>query len=182
MNSFCQPSTREETMIRPKNALLSVLVVLLSIPLLLSGCATMGPSVEKPTVSVTDLRIQEVKALEAIFMLELRVMNPNDFPLDIQGINCDLKLDDKRFATGISDVRQEVPAFGTATVPVTVYASMFDMVGSVIQMLQDVDQQRGPGKPLYYELAGKVRIGGHGGTRSVPFQSEGEINLGGQNR
>ncbi len=168
-------------MIRLQTALSAALLLLLSMPILLSGCATMGPGIEKPTISVTDLQLQEVKALEAIFMLELRVMNPNDFPLDIRGINCDLKLDGKRFATGLSDIRQEVPPFGTATVPVTVYASMFDMVSSVIQMLQDVDQQRGPAQPLHYELAGKVRLGNHGGTRSVPFLSEGEINLGGRN-
>jgi len=169
-------------MTKSQTALLSILFAFLSIPLLLNGCATMGPIVEKPTITVTDLRIQEVKALEAIFMLELRVMNPNDFPLDIRGINCDLKLDGNRFATGLSDVRQEVPAFGTSTIPVTVYASMFDMVSSVIQVLQGVDQQNGPAKPLHYELTGKVRLAGHGTARSLPFQSEGEIDLSGQNR
>ena len=169
-------------MARSQTTLFSLLLFILSIPILLTGCATIGPSVEKPTISVTDLRIQEVKALEAIFMLELRIMNPNDFPLDIRGINCNLKIDGNRFATGLSDVQQEVPAFGTATIPVTVYASMFDMVSSVIQVLQGVDQQNGPVKPLHYELAGKIRLGGYGTARSLPFQSEGEIDLSGQNR
>lgn len=104
-------------------------------------------------------------------------MNPNDFPLDIRGLNCDLKIDGKRFATGLSDVRQEVPPFGTATVPVTVYASMFEMVTSVIQILQDADQQKGNVQPLRYELAGKIRLAGRG---SVPFDSKGELDLSGQ--
>jgi LEA14-like dessication related protein len=157
----------------------ALFLVFLSLCMLLAGCATMGPGMEKPTVTVTDLRPGEVKALEAIFILELRIMNPNDFPLDISGLNCDLKIDGKRFASGISDVRQEVPAFGTATIPVTVYASMFEMVTSVIQILQDADQRKGNVKPLNYELAGKIRLGGRG---SVPFESKGELDLSGQGR
>ncbi|NOQ46997.1 MAG: hypothetical protein GQ559_10065, partial [Desulfobulbaceae bacterium] len=133
-----------------------------------------------PTISVSDLRIQEVKPLEAIFVLELRIMNPNDFPLDIRGLNCDLKLDGNHFATGISDVQQQVPAFGTAIIPVTVYASMFDMVTSVIQVLQGVDLHNSTAKPLRYELAGRVRLGGRGTAHTFPFQSAGELSLGGQ--
>ena len=168
-------------MTKPQTTLSALLFFILSMPILLTGCATLGPGVEKPTVSVSDLRLQEVKALEAIFMLELRIVNPNDFPLDIRGLNCDLKLDGNHFATGISDARQEVPAFGTATIPVTLYASMFDMVNSVIQVLQGVDQHNGPVKPLHYELAGKVRLGGKtAGT--LPFQSRGELDLGGRGR
>jgi LEA14-like dessication related protein len=149
----------------------------LSLSLLLAGCATMRPGWEQPTVTVTDLRAGEIKALEAIFILELRVMNPNDFPLDIRGLNCDLKIDGKRFANGLSDVRQEVPAFGTATIPVTVYASMFEMVTSVIRILQETDQRNDNMAPLRYDLAGKIRLEGQG---TVPFESRGELDLSGQ--
>ena len=135
---------------------------------------------EKPTITVTDLSVQEVKALEAIFMLELRVMNPNDYPLDIRGITCDLTVDGNHFANGISDVQQEVPAFGTATVPVTVYASVLDMVGSVIQILQQAEN-KGSVKPLRYELAGKIRLGGSGAVNTLPFDSKGELSFGGAN-
>lgn len=167
-------------MTRSQTTLFFLLFFTLSMPLLFTGCATLGPDVEEPTISVTDLRIQEVKPLEAIFVLELRIMNPNDFPLDIRGVNCDLKLDGNHFATGISDVQQQVSSFGTATIPVTVYASMFDMVTSVIQVLQEVDQQKAAAKPLRYELAGKIRLGGRGTANTLPFQSAGELSLGGR--
>ncbi|MEN8199365.1 MAG: LEA type 2 family protein [Thermodesulfobacteriota bacterium] len=158
---------------------LSILFVVLSIQLL-SGCASMGPSMEKPRITVTNLHIQEVKALESIFVMELRVMNPNDFALNVQGLNCDLNIDGKHFASGLSNMPQNVPAFGTATVPVTVYASVIDMVGSVLQMLQDSGRNSQAVNPLNYELSGKLRLGG-GRGKTIPFQSEGELNLGGQN-
>jgi len=156
--------------------LCALLLLALTLPFMVTGCATMRSGVEKPTVSVTDLRIQEVKPLEAVFLLELRVINPNDFGLDIRGINCTLELDGNHFATGVSDVQQDIPAFGTATLPVTVYASTLDMVGSIIQMLREVDQKKGSGKPLHYELAGKISLGG-GTVRSLPFQAKGELDL-----
>ena len=168
-------------MIRSQAILLSLLLSILSASLLLTGCATVGPGVEKPTITVTDLNVQEVKALEAIFLLELRVMNPNDYPLDIRGISCDLTLDGNHFANGISEVQQEIPAFGTATVPVTAYASVLDMVGSVIQMLQQADTNKGSVKPLRYGLAGKIRLGGSGAVNTLPFESKGELSLGGAN-
>ncbi len=164
-------------MTRPTTTPASLLFIIMITAVLLSGCATLGPGIETPSITVTDLRGGEMQGLEAIFILELRIMNPNDFPLDIRGINCDLKIDGNRFATGLSDVRQEIPAFGTATIPVTVYASMFEMVASVIQIIQNNGQQRGNVHPLHYELAGKIHLGGHG---SVPFQSSGELDLSGQ--
>jgi len=75
-------------------------------------------------------------------------MDPNDFPPAICGVSCDLKLDGIRLATDLSDVRQQVPAFGTATISVTVYASIFDLVRSVSQLLQRVGHQHGPAKPI----------------------------------
>ncbi len=51
---------------------------------------------------------------------------------------------------------------------------MFEMVTSVIQIIQEADQQKGNVKPLSYELAGKIRLGGRG---SFPFDSRGELDL-----
>ena len=159
--------------------LYTLLFGILTLPLVLTSCATMHQGLQQPAISITDLRVQEVKPLEAVFLLELRVINPNDIELDIRGINCDLKLDGNHFATGVSDVQQKIPAFGTATLPVTIYASTFDMIGSIIQMLQRVDQRNGTGKPLHYELAGTVSLA-EGTVRSLPFQAKGELNLNNQ--
>jgi len=157
----------------PKSTSVFFLLLLILVSgLLLQGCATVRSDFEKPTVTASDLKLSEVKALEAVFLLELRIMNPNDFALDIRGLSCELNIEGSHFATGIGNEWQEIPAYGTQTVPLTVYASMIDVVGSVIQFLQGVGQQH----PLQYELTGKVRLGGYG---TVPFTSKGKLNLGG---
>jgi LEA14-like dessication related protein len=168
-------------MSKAKQVLYRLLPCFFFLPVLFSGCAALGPGIEQPTISVTDLRLQESRGIETVFLLELRVLNPNDFSLDIRGLNCELKIDGNRFATGISDVRREVPAFGTAVIPVSVYTSMIDMIGSVIEILQTRDRSGAAGHPLHYELAGKIRLAGMV-NRTLPFHSRGEIDLTGQSR
>ena len=148
---------------------------------ILSGCAGLGKPVQDPQVTLVNMQMLEVKPLEAIFQISLRVMNPNEYPLALQGLNCDLKVDGKHFATGLANEPQEIPAFGTGIVPVTVYASTLKMFTSVMQIVQQVDQQRSEMQPLRYELSGKIRVGG-GLNQSVPFHTKGELNFDGQNR
>ncbi|MCI5146886.1 MAG: hypothetical protein D3923_15530 [Candidatus Electrothrix sp. AR3] len=89
----------------------SLLVLLFMLPFL-SGCASSWPwkSIEMPVVSLADIELQGIKGLETVFLLKLRVMNPNEEPLEIRGVNCTLEVDGKSFATGISDEQVTVPA------------------------------------------------------------------------
>jgi LEA14-like dessication related protein len=143
---------------------------------LLAGCAGMHGPVQEPEVTLADMRILEVKPFEAVVQLSLRVMNPNDFGLNVNGVRCDLKIDGKHFATGIGDQHSEIPAFGTGLVPVTVYASTLKMFSRVLAMIQGMDGQQSGLAPIRYELTGKIRLGG-GLNRFVPFHSKGELAL-----
>jgi LEA14-like dessication related protein len=138
---------------------------------LLQGCATLRSGFEEPTITVADLRIREIKAFEATFLLELRIMNPNDFALDLNGLNCALNVEGNHLATGISNERQEIPAYGNQTVTIMVYASTVDVVGSLIQLLQGMGEQQR--NPLQYELTGKIRLNGYG---TIPFNSKGQLD------
>jgi LEA14-like dessication related protein len=145
--------------------------------LLLGGCAKMYGFKEDPKISVADIRIQEVKAMEGIFLIKLRVLNPNEVPLDLHGINCDLEINKRHFASGIGDSNQIVPAFGTAVVPVEVYASVLDMIASVADLLHTAGKISSKDKPVPYTLHGTARIGIHGFKKEVPFKSSGELSL-----
>ncbi|BCO10464.1 hypothetical protein GF1_28400 [Desulfolithobacter dissulfuricans] len=143
---------------------------------LLAGCAAVQSGLSTPKVSLADLRIQTVRPLETVFLVELRIMNPNDFPLSIAGITCDLEINGRHFASGISDGQIRIPAFGAATVPVTVYASMVDVFSSAFKALQGVNRPAPEARPLRYVLKGKVRLA-ESLNLSVPFSTAGEIPL-----
>ncbi|MCI5143201.1 MAG: hypothetical protein D3909_16045 [Candidatus Electrothrix sp. ATG1] len=154
------------------------------LPLFLTGCPTTvmqslpWESKDDLQIALSDIELQEIKALETIFLLKLRIINPNDTATEIRSLKCDLKINGEPFASGISDERQGLPPFGTISVPVVVYTSKFAIVGSVIEILQKDVQQYGnkPEEPLNYELTGQLHLG-QDGKEVFPFQVSGKIVL-----
>lgn len=158
------------------------LLTLFCILLCLSGCAGIYGLKEDPKISIADIRIQEVKALEGIFLIKLRILNPNEVALDLHGINCDLEINHHHFASGVGDSNQTVPAYGSAIVPVEVYASVLDLISSVADLMHSAGKIPSKDEPLPYTLQGTVRVGIHGFSKEIPFKSTGEISLKGLNQ
>jgi LEA14-like dessication related protein len=135
-----------------------------------AGCAGLGKPLETPRVSLSNIQVQESKGLETAFLVQLRVTNPNDVELDIKGLECDLEINGKPFAYGISNTRVKVPAFGSETIPVTVYSSVLDIVKGLFGLPQRED--------LSYKVQGKVRMAGGGLMPStLPFDSQGTVSM-----
>jgi LEA14-like dessication related protein len=152
-------------------------LLLCSIFLLLSGCAAMYGLKEAPKISIADIRIQDIQAMEGVFLLKLRVINPNDVPLDLRTVNCDLEMDGRHFASGITESKQSIPASGTEIIPVTVYASVLDIVASMVDLLHTADATAAKGKQLPYTLQGTVGVSVRGFQKDIPFKSSGELSL-----
>ena len=138
------------------------------------GCAGLGKRLESPRVYIANIQVQEMRPLEAIFQVELRVLNPNDVALVVKGIDCDLELNGRRFASGVTGYRTEIPPFGTEMLPVTLYSSVLDMARGFLKV-------QGQEK-LTYRISGRLRIGGDALLPpSLPFESEGQLDLRGKN-
>ncbi len=120
------------------------------------------------------MEVQGIKGLETIFLLKLRVMNPDEELLEISGLKCELHINNKSFASGVSNEHVIVPASGTAIIPVTVYTDILDLTGAVIELLQDNVQHSGPpAKPMRYELSGTVLLGDK--EHAFPFRLIGSL-------
>lgn len=142
----------------------------LSAVLALAGCAGLGKPLEAPRVSLSNIQVQETKGLETTFLVHLRVTNPNEVDLDIKGVDCDLEINGKPFAYGISNTQVKVPAFGSETIPVQVYSSVLDIVRGLFGLQQRED--------LSYRAKGKVRMEGGGLMPStLPFDSQGTVSI-----
>ncbi|KMQ80000.1 Phosphonate ABC transporter phosphate-binding periplasmic component [Candidatus Burkholderia pumila] len=81
---------------------------------------------EEMRVNVAGIEPLEGQGLEMRFAVKLRVQNPNDSPIDYDGVALDLDLNGHSFASGVSDQRGTgtVPRFGETliSVPVTISA------------------------------------------------------------
>ncbi|MFZ1986101.1 MAG: LEA type 2 family protein [Desulfatitalea sp.] len=147
-----------------------------AIALLFIGCATMGPGFEPPDVHLAGMRVVAVKGFETTFQIDLRVLNPNDLALPIEGIACDLTLNGRHLAKGVANPRTEIPAYGSAIVPVTVYASVIDMVGVAQRLIQGA-QNNTPPEKWSYALKGHLDMGDATWSGKLPFDAKGEIDL-----
>ncbi len=146
-----------------------VALIFISIQLL-AGCAGVGKHLEPPRISLAQIQVQEFTGFEAVFQIKLRVFNTNDIDLNVKGIEADLEINGKPFATGISQAAVNIPSFGSELVPVTVYSSVVDIVKG-IHGLQKAEQ-------LKYRLKGKLRVsGGNLMSTTLPFESQGQVTL-----
>jgi len=152
----------------------TVMVIALTI---LHGCAGIGRRLESPEVSLAHITIQEVKAFETAFQLQVRVFNFNDVPLEIKGIDCELEINGRKLAKGVSATQTKVPAFGTELVQIQAYSSMLRMVSSMLEMIRST-QSKQMERKLNYKISGRLRLGGDSRMPwSLPFKSQGELNL-----
>lgn len=151
-------------MYRNTARLLLVLCALLA----LSGCA--GLSTRDPVrVNLVGLEPLQGEGFELRFALKLRVQNPNDHPIDYDGLALQLDVNDRTFATGVSDARGSVPRFGEAVVSVPVTVSALSAFRQALELGSRADLDRLP-----YTLSGKLGGGPFGVQR---FSERGTLSL-----
>jgi len=143
--------------------------LLLLAAVMLSACASM-PSKDPLQVSVAGIESMPGEGMELRLLVKLRIQNPNDAPIEFNGISLNLDVMGRDFASGVSDQAGTVPRFGEAVVAVPVTVSLMRMARQVIGMLD--------GKPVdkvTYSLTGKLNGVSLFGTQR--FSSNGELEL-----
>ncbi len=153
----------------------SMLCSLLAVAL--ASCATL-PQRDPPQITVAGVEPLPGQGLELRLLVKLRVQNPNDSPIDYDGVFVRLDVQGKTFATGVSDARGAVPRFGEALIQVPVTVSAFRMARQVVGAMGAMEGGKGmDGKgmdKIRYDLSGKFS---GSGFRSVRFGSKGEVTV-----
>ena len=146
------------------------LSVLCAVALAVSACAGFGKRLESPRVSLANVQLESMQGLETVLRIELRVLNGNEIPLVVKGMECELEINGRHLASGVSDKRTEIPAYGTAIVPVALYSSVLDLVKGAMR-LKDQDKVK-------YELKGHLHLeAGILAPSTIPFKSAGEVSF-----
>lgn len=78
--------------------------------LLMAACAGLPPGVLAPKVSVVDISVKSLGLFEQRFDLMLRLANPNDFALDIEGLDFEVEVNDRPLAKGLATHTTFLPA------------------------------------------------------------------------
>lgn len=134
----------------------------------LCGCALFVPKLETPRLAIVDVEIHSANLLEQQLRVRLRVENPNDRSLPVQGLSLAVYLGGQEFATGVSDASFVVPALGTAEFNMEVTANAAGVIFTILS--------RPRGQAIDYHMKGKVQLT-RGWLRSIPFEQSGTFTL-----
>lgn len=133
----------------------------------LAGCAAF-PGSEPLRVTLAAMTPMPGEGMEVRLRLKLRVQNPDETPVDYQGISVTLDLRGATLATGVSPEAGTIPGFGERVIEVPVTLSAMAALRQVFGFATGADSSRA----LDYDLRGRLGggLGGH------PFEASGKVD------
>jgi LEA14-like dessication related protein len=95
--------------------------------------------------------------------VDLRIRNPNDFDLEVTGLDFTLHLNEQRLARGLTNKALTIPRLGDAVLSVETTTSTLDVVRQFLNFRENQD--------LTYQMSGVVHIQG----AQLPFANKGVL-------
>jgi LEA14-like dessication related protein len=141
-----------------------------------SGCSGLR-SRTAPRLSLADVQVKEVKVFEAVFQVELRVLNRSNTCIEIEGLDCEISLGGKNFASSNSNTKKEIPPDETDILKVVAYSchkSVFFPVwtSKTAQAPEKIEK-------VEYGIHGHLRLGSESiVSPAILLKSFGELSLG----
>jgi LEA14-like dessication related protein len=143
--------------------------ILLSLLLLsLSACA-LFPNRDPLNINVVGIEPLQSQGMEIRFAVKIRVQNPNESPIDYNGVALDLEVNGQPLASGVSDQSGSIARFSETVLTVPVSVSAFSVLRQTLGLSQTQSFN-----DLPYVLRGKL-AGGLFGT--MRFTDTGKLSL-----
>ncbi len=149
----------------PVVRLLSVCLLALT----LTACAAFFDH-DPLNVQVAGIQPLPGEGLELRMAVKLRVQNPNDRPLDYNGVALELEINGRNLASGVSDASGTIPRFGETVLSVPMTISAFSAARQALGLAEHIGMDAVP-----YVLRGKLAGGSTFGTQR--FIEKGTLNL-----
>src|SRR3954469_15393241 len=92
--------------------------------LLLTGCSGLPRNTPRLDVTLADITPTQIGLFEQQYRVDLRVQNPSDNAIAIDGLAYQIEINGKPFARGVSDQGATVPRFGQAVLSATAVSSL----------------------------------------------------------
>lgn len=135
----------------------------------MNGCALFSPTIDPPEVSLISFRSLANTGGPPLFEVVLRVLNPNEQPLEISGIRYSIAVRDREIITGVANDIAPIRGYGEALVTLNAGLELFEL----LRLLADLGINSA--EPLEYRLKAKVDFYGFMPTQRL--EKSGEISL-----
>ena len=138
----------------------------------LTGCATLHPDFESPTVTVSTIRLLPTGTIAPQFEIGLHIVNPNRSALRLHGIAYTLSLEGFKILTGVANDLPTIAGYGQEDITLVAATNLI----SSIRLLSDLlHRQR---DSIAYDLNAKLDLGGL--LPALRINERGAIDLTGQ--
>lgn len=118
----------------------------------LSACASM--QLEQPQVSVIGFRPVTANGLDAVFELDIQIVNPNGMALPVRGMSYEFAINGTGLLHGVSSQIGDIPAYGKRDVTLQISASLFSAPKILYNLMKDPDQK------IHYTFTTKLDLAG----------------------
>ncbi len=145
----------------------SLTVIILASGLLVSvGCETIVPHhgpPEPPEVLLVNILPLDTTMFEQRLQVDLRIRNPNDFDLEITGLDFTLHLNEQQLTRGLTNKSATIPRLADSIISVETTTSTLDVLRQLLNFQQH--------HTMAYQVTGVVHI--QGGR--LPFERKGTL-------
>jgi LEA14-like dessication related protein len=144
-------------------------MLLVSLTLMLSACASLLPKLQAPQLSVVGIRLGPTGNMQQQpVQLRLHAVNPNDQAIPVRGIVCKLEIESMPFAEGQTEQAFVLPANGEIDFNVNVIANLNSALIALVGGLGS--------RNVNYRVYGEVHLKGSI-LHSIPFDQKGRVRL-----
>jgi len=138
---------------------------------MLASCASLGPKLVAPQLSLQGIQIMSADMFAQQFMVRVKVENPNDLEVAVSGIEYEIFLMGDSFAEGASDSSFVLPAKGEAEFDMIVKTNFVSSLGRLVSRTSGGKLENIP-----YQVTGKLRLE-KGVMRTIPFSHAGTVDF-----
>jgi LEA14-like dessication related protein len=138
--------------------------------LLVAACASFGPRIEPPKVSVTDVRLDRLEGTDAWFVAQVILDNPNDREIAVSSLDATLAIEGETVATAALTTPVTLPANGSAPAEIAARTGMDRVLRAVASAMTRLGTITTPS--LHYALEGTAKLSN---GLQVPFRRTGEL-------
>ena len=133
--------------------------------LALAACAGLPLNAQAPKISVAGVDVKSLGLFEQRFDLSLRVGNPNDFDLEIEGLDLDIEVNGLAFAQGLTRTATLIPALSSTVLHVEAITQSKDLLQQIASLPPESAEEGVP-----YRIKGRIRTDR---TGWLPFDQSG---------
>jgi hypothetical protein len=142
----------------------------------LAGCASLGPRITPPTVTLTDVRLDRIESVDAYFVAGVELANPNAQEIAVDALDGTFAVEGEIVASAALSAPVRVPAGGTASAEIVAKTGVDAILRAVANAMRRMGGAAPGASPaLHYALEGRLRLA-NGVT--VPLRRSGELGSG----